>query len=392
MSVRKKIVTTKGGEEVTWWIADYSDGNGDRHQRRFPTKREAVAFLEPIKVAVRAGTHVSLPSDLTMADAADKWLARLEAKGRERGTLKTCREHINIHILPRLGSALKLAKLTKHQVENFCDGLLSGVKHKGSDGKEQILHKALSRPTAHKVLVSLKAILKVNGCKHLADDVSITVSKRDRPKLEVGRDIPTPKEVSRLVNAATGRVRVLLMMAASTGLRASELRGLRWSDVDLKSSEPELHVRQRADAWKVIGAPKSDGSRRKLPLAHDLVVALKKWFLECPKGEADLVFPAANGAVVHHKVMLEDVFKVMRAAHVVTKGGRPKYGLHGFRHFFASWCINAESKGGRELPAKEVQSLLGHSSIVMTLDRYGHLFPSGSDRAELNRSASALFG
>jgi len=389
MSVRKKIVMTKG-EPVTYWIADYKDGSGIRHQRRFGTKKEATTFIEPIKVAVRAGTHVSIAADLTMADAADKWLARLEAKGRERGTLKTSREHINLHILPRVGSALKLAKLTKTQVENFCDGLLSGVKHKGSDGKEQILHKPLSRPTAHKVLVSLKAILKVNGCKHLADDVSITVSKRDRPKLEVGRDIPTPKEVSRLVNAATGRVRVLLMMAASTGLRASELRGLRWSDVDLK--EGELHVRQRADAWKVIGAPKSDGSRRTLPLAHDLVIALKEWRLACPKGEADLVFPAANGAVVHHKVMLEDVFKVMRAAHVVTKGGRPKYGLHGFRHFFASWCINAESKGGRELPAKEVQSLLGHSSIVMTLDRYGHLFPSGSDRAELNRSASALFG
>src|SRR5262249_45282400 len=85
MSVRKKIVTTKG-EEVTWWIADYSDGNGDRHQRRFPTKKEATAFIEPIKVAVRAGTHVSVPADVTIRDACDKWLKRCEANGLERGS------------------------------------------------------------------------------------------------------------------------------------------------------------------------------------------------------------------------------------------------------------------------------------------------------------------
>ena len=48
-------------------------------------------------------------------------------------------------------------------------------------------------------------------------------------------------------------------------------------------------------------------------------------------------------------------------------------------------------QGGRELPAKVVQGLLGHSSIVMTLDRYGHLFPRGDDRAELAAAETAMF-
>jgi integrase len=75
---------------------------------------------------------------------------------------------------------------------------------------------------------------------------------------------------------------------------------------------------------------------------------------------------------------------------VVNKRGKPKYGLHAFRHFFASWCINRRTDGGRELPAKVVQGLLGHGSIVMTLDRYGHLFPRGDDRAELAAASGAL--
>ena len=88
--------------------------------------------------------------------------------------------------------------------------------------------------------------------------------------------------------------------------------------------------------------------------------------------------------------MLRSLAPAMVAAGVVDKHGRPKYALHAFRHFFASWCINPKERGGRELPAKVVQQLLGHSSIVMTLDRYGHLFPRGDDRAELAAAASAL--
>ena len=385
MSVRKKIVRTMSPEgeqvETLWWIADYTDSSGLRHQRRFKHKREALALHDQMKVAIRAGTHVSLPSDLTVAGVADKWLKRVEANARERGTLKSYREHVNLHILPRIGKH-KLAKLTKGHIEHFRDGLISGV---GDRPK-------LSRPTAAKVLRSLKAMLKVVGCSHLGDGVNIEISRRDKPKLEVGRDIPTPQEVARLVKATTNlKLRVLLMTAASTGLRSSELRGLPWRYVDLKAGE--LHVRQRADRWNKIGPPKSDSSKRTVPLGNELLHALKEWRIACPKeGELDLVFPTSTGAIQHHKNMLEACEAVMKAAGVVTKAGKPKYALHAFRHFFASWCINPKERGGRELQAKVVQTLLGHSSIVMTLDIYGHLFPSGSDRAELDAAEKALFG
>jgi integrase len=60
------------------------------------------------------------------------------------------------------------------------------------------------------------------------------------------------------------------------------------------------------------------------------------------------------------------------------------------RHFYASWCINRHRDGGLELPVKTVQARLGHASIVMTLDRYGHLFPS-DDGAELAEAERAIF-
>jgi integrase len=297
----------------------------------------------------------------------------------ERTTVRQYRQHVDRHIGPRIGK-LRLAKLSKKDIENFRDGLLSGSGD----------HGALSRPLARKVLTSLKSLLKAAQCGHVATEVKIGMKKREERQLEVGRDIPTTSEVKRLVEAAKEvKHQALLRTAAFTGLRASELRGLRWSDVDLKDGE--LHVRQRADRYGVIGRPKTKECQRTVPLGPDLLHMLKQWKLACPKGELDLVFPTSTGAIEHHKNMVRSLAPAMKAAGLVKKDGKSKYALHAFRHFFASWCINPKNRGGRELPAKVVQQLLGHSSIVMTLDRYGHLFLRGDDRAELADAERAVF-
>jgi integrase len=70
---------------------------------------------------------------------------------------------------------------------------------------------------------------------------------------------------------------------------------------------------------------------------------------------------------------------------------QPKYtGLHALRHFYASWCINRREDGGLELPPKVVQHRLGHSSIMVTMDTYGHLFPRTDDGSELAAAETAL--
>lgn len=123
-----------------------------------------------------------------------------------------------------------------------------------------------------------------------------------------------------------------------------------------------------------------------------MLPALKEWKLACPLGDAGLVFPNATGTIAYHEQVLRHLGAVMVRAGVVDKDGKPKYALHAFRHFFASWCINPPDRGGRGLSAKVVQDLLGHSSIVMTLDLYGHLFPRGDDRNELAAAAKRLLG
>jgi integrase len=374
MSIRKRKWVTRRGEAREAWIVDYIDQQGDRHIETFERKKDADARHATVKVNVRQGIHTAPSKSVTVAEAAESWINRIAADGRERGTIKQYREHANLHIVPRIGG-LKLAHLTPARVEAFRDDLLA----------------SLSRPLARKVLTSFKSMLKVAKHAHVAADISIKRNKRSEPTLEVGRDIPTLGEVKRLIEAANDlRRRALLLTAALTGLRASELRGLRWADVNLKASE--LHVRQRADRYNAIGAPKSASGVRTVPFAPEMLSALKEWRLACPKGEADLVFPTAAGKVEQHASMLLDLAPVMVAAGVVDKADKPKYGLHAMRHFYASWCINRKADGGRELPAKNVQQLLGHSSIVITLDTYGHLFPRGDDRDELAKATQALLG
>jgi len=375
MSVRKREWVTRKGEPKEAWIVDYTDQDGDRHIETYERKKDADARHDKVRMDVRQGIHTAASKSETVAEAADRWLNRVEAEGRERGTLAQYRQHVRLHIAPRIGR-YKLAHLTPAKMEAFRDDLLANM----------------SRPMARKVLTSLKSVLKNAKHAHVAADVSVGRSKRSERKLEVGRDIPTPAEVKRLIDAAkdNARMRALLLTAALCGLRASELRGLRWKDVDLKAGE--LHVRQRADRYNIIGAPKSAASTRTVPVPPEVVAALKLWKLACPKGELDLAFPTGTGAIMYHRSMLDSLAPVMAAAGVVDKAGEPKYALHAFRHFFASWCINRKADRGRELPPKVVQSLLGHGSIVMTLDRYGHLFPRGDDRAELAAAASALLG
>ena len=130
-----------------------------------------------------------------------------------------------------------------------------------------------------------------------------------------------------------------LIIAIFTGLRASELRGLRWKDVDLKANE--LHVRQRADRFNEIGKPKSAAGERVVPFGKFVANTLKEWKLACPKSDGDLVFPNGAGKVESlANIINRGLIPAQVAAGVVVDGKAKYTGLHALRHFYASWCIN----------------------------------------------------
>jgi integrase len=376
-SIRKRRFGPDKDREA--WVIDYVDQHFKRHIKTFKLKKEADHYLTTVRQEVREGLHTPASKSITVAEAAEDWINFVGGEGRERSTIDQYRQHVRHHIVPRLG-AERLARLTSPRINAFRDELI----------------KDMSRAMAKKVLGSLKAILKDakrrgNVAQNVAADVSITTQGRTKPKLEIGRDIPTGAEIQRIVDAAgLGRGRALLMTAALTGMRASELRGLRWADVDL--SKRQIHVRQRADRYRKIGNPKSAAGTRTIPIGDMVVNTLRQWRPQCPKGLENLVFPTGVGTIENHANIVQRILDPAQVAACVVDGqGAPKYGLHALRHFYASWCINRKADGGLELPPKTVQARLGHASIVMTLDRYGHLFPAQDDGTELAAAERALF-
>jgi len=378
MSVRKRTWKTRTGEQKESWIVDYTDQNGERHIQTFDRKKDADEYHAKVVVDVGKGIHTPHSKSITVAEAAEDWIKYVELEKRERSTLDHYRNHVKNHIGPRLGRE-KLAKLTTPRVQAFRDELLA----------------ALSRAQAKKVLTSLKSLLKDaqrrgHTAQNVALGVSITRDGRTKVRLKVGIDIPTPDEIRRIIHAATGRFRPFLITVIFTGLRSSELRGLRWPDVDLKAGE--LHVRQRADRYNKMGKPKSEAGERVIPLGPLVVNTLKEWRLACPKGELDLVFPNTLGKFWDHAdIVSRYLWPTLVAAGVADEKGEAKYtGLHALRHFYASWLINRKRDGGLELPAKTVQARMGHSSIVITMDTYGHLFPNSDDGSELAEAERML--
>ncbi|WP_456770940.1 tyrosine-type recombinase/integrase [Bradyrhizobium sp. USDA 4448] len=390
------------------WVVDYATKKGGRHLKTFARKKDADEFAATAKIEVRHGIHTPSSKSVTVAEAGKLWLATCEKNKLERTTIDGYKQHLELHIEPLLGLE-KLSDLSTPTIREFEDRLSTDKENPRSPALVRKVRGSLGAilsDAQERGLVARNAVRELRSGRRRGKERR--ADRRQKGKLKVGVDIPLPSEIKAIIEAADGRGRPLFLTAIFTGLRASELRGLRWIDVDLKRGE--LHVTQRADAYQKIGAPKSEASHRTVPITPKLARTLAQWKLACPKGDAGLVFPTTEGKVEWHANIINRAWIPLQIEAGVTvqvrdkagtlvrgKDGKPqlqaKYtGLHALRHFYASWCINRETDGGLELPAKVVQERLGHSSIQVTLDTYGHLFPRGDDSEKLAEAESRLFG
>jgi integrase len=377
MAVRKRVWTTAAGTSQCF-VHDYRDAEGKRHVDAYPTEREAKAAAAKIAVALDAGKHRTITIS-TVREAGEAFIAHLEAVGRERSYVVGVRQHFTQRINPALGN-VRLRKLTVAIIKHFRDTLLkSELLAKGTKGRPPapIPGTRISKQTAARVLLSLKGALKYADCG-VAEDVQIDMRSDDRAESKLV--IPTVEEVGRLIAAATGRTRAYLMVAAFCGLRASEIRGLKWTNVDLAKSE--LKIEGRADKYNAMGAPKSRKSNRTVPFGPQVANALREWKVACPPGPLDLVFPNGQGNVENHG---NDYLRVMKRT-LRAAGITSVYGLHSLRHFYASWCAS------RGIKMHVVSKRMGHSSIQITMDRYTHLFADvdADERDEIAAAEQAM--
>lgn len=368
------------------WLVAYED-KGERRFKAFGTKAEAKDWSITALHEVQLGIHTPSSTSKTVAEAWGLWLDHCEAEGLEEYTIEQRRQHLNLHVKPFIGD-VKLSDLTTPMVYDF-------------DRKLRDAGRSLSM--RRKVNTNLKTMLTYaqgHGplvAQNVARGVKIKKDEREEASgpLRAGVDFPSIPELNQIIEGAAGRWRPFIVTAIFTGMRASELRGLPWSNVDLDAGL--IHVRQRADKGGNIGPPKSKKGKRDIPLPPIAVNALRQWKDECPKGELELVFPNGQGNVeslsnVYDRFWQPLQIKLGMATDTGEKDaeGNPvmvhRYGFHMLRHAAASLFI--KYLGWKP---QRIRDVMGHSSITITYDLYGHLFEdTEADRADMEKIEAAI--
>jgi len=239
---------------------------------------------------------------------------------------------------------------------------------------DDMLDDGVSRVLVKKIMVSLRAVLSDAVEREWIDH---NVAAEVKVKRSNGRDrkrivIPTKDEIRTIITKAPESHRVMFTIAIFTGMRISELRGLVWSAVDL--DRKIVRVMQRADEFGELGAPKSRAGEREIPMAPTVVQALETWKTSGMTTVDGLVFPNSVGKIQNYSNIYNRVFKPMLVENAITdENGEAKFGIHALRHAAVSLFIE------QGWNPKKIQTLLGHASINMTMDVYGHLFENADE-------------
>jgi integrase len=381
-TVTKRRWKRGDGKVCEAWRLRYVDSTGKTRTEQFPTKGDASARRVVVEGEIAAGTHTANTASVTVAQACELWIKTAIGNGRERSTLKQYREWAKIHIIPLIGET-KLSKLTTPTVETFKDALVQ----KGSLAMAAKVVRGLSSVLADAQRRGLVA-------QNVAKPVRVVRTKRDKKKIVV----PPKEHLRALLDAASAQgneqpsLYPLLLTVVTTGLRSSEIRALRRVDVDLKACQ--ITIAQRADQWGVIGPPKSEAGSRSIPIPPPVVSALRMWMLRAPPSELDLLFPNSEGGVRLHSNMLNREYWPLQVAAGLTRDtgkkgedGDPvlhaKYDFHSLRHAAASAWIK------QKVDLKRLTTWLGHSSVQITLDTYGHLIKDDTADAAVAAAAWA---
>lgn len=357
------------------WIARLRVG-GREWQRTCATQADALRALTAMKRDAALGVPASR---YTLNDALDDFLRHGEAsRGWAPATRREYRSALDRHVRPLLGRR-PLLELSVRDVQRLIDGMLAG----GHSGR----HVAHVRGVLRAALThSMRQELIHRNVAALAASPPVR-----RPEMQA----LSGAELRRLFAALEGeRLRPLVIVGATLGLRRGELIALRNADVDLDAATLSVrrtgtHMKLSADAERgeyVEGPPKSARSQRTLSLPPALVTLLRTQRASVAEerlrlGKAwqdeDRVFPGESGGPVSaHAISLA-------LGRALTRASLPHIRVHDLRHSAASGLLAA---GGS---LRDVQEMLGHSSYALTADVYAHILDD-QRKATADRIEQAL--
>lgn len=373
--------TTAAGGSA--WVAHvFWTESGRRRQlkRSFRSKREAKAALAELLQAHETDTFVE-PTKTTLRAYAAVWLDGLEVQGRKASTLSGYRGALDRYVLPTLGDT-PLQDLKASQL----DALYGKLRRSGGIGGRE-----LSLTTVHHAHAVINKMLNdaerkglvLRNVARLADPPSLASARARSPELRVW----TPAELSRFLSLIEGHPHEpMFRLLALTGMRRSEVVGLRWSDVDeVGCTVSVMQAVTIIDGLERVDVPKTRRSRRMIdidPVTLGLLathreaqrVQLARVRRTTPIG--DRVFTNEVGGTFQPN-------SIGQAFHrLVDQHGLPKIRLHDLRHTHASHLLSAG------INIKVVSDRLGHASVSFTLDTYGHVLPG--DQAAAAAAAAAL--
>ena len=331
----------------------WSARDGKKIRKDCRTLAEAKAWRADAMREIRLGTRrASAP--LTVAEAAETWLTGARAGSiRNRSgdeykpsSIRGYEEALRIRVLPELGSR-RLDTITRSDLQALVDRLLAEGQHPSTIRNSLMPLRAIFRRTI------ARGDLAINPTRGL--ELPAVRGTRDR--------IAAPEEASALL-AALEQDRAVWATAMYAGLRRGELRALELSDIDLDANV--IRVQRSWDAIEGLIEPKTHAGRRTVPVPGVLRSALVEHV-----GSLD----RSNGLAFCQSARVSFQPKSLsnRTGRAWERAGLQPITLHECRHTFASLMIAAG------VNAKALSTYMGHASVMITLDRYGHLMP-GNER------------
>jgi integrase len=342
------------------WIAEAYDGRTRRRKRKqFRTLAEARVWRQEMQTAIRKGeVRVTVAPTLreACADLVDGMRSgAIPARGGQPYRAAVVRKYestLRVYVLDDLGGRrvndISHVDLLDHADRLRARGLAPNTVRRAFDPLRVVMRRAVQR-----------GWIGANPCAGLELPTGM-VKPRER--------VLDPSEIAEMIEALTDtRDRALWAAAFHAGMRFGELRALRWEHVDLAASR--LHVRESMDDKKAITAPKTKAGVRTLPITLHLRKPLVALRAERDGDPAAFVFGDARGRPFANYSTTRKAHKQWLAA------GLAPVTLHEARHA----CITIWAQAIAN--PKRVQSLAGHASITMTLDRYGKHMALGTDEA-----------